>query len=184
MTNGDCFRDRRKTDSRVTLRPPVLPAGLFGRTFFMNIPEMFWDLLPPPLCRSTWNKDSIVVQCEDRVPNGETAWRLVDPALALTVPSAAIKFNQCREQLSRNSVNYETTTKPPRGRPSRSRQIVTRDFRFALPSLSSSLRPFHPSLPVTVGHLFSLISHRFVISVVARLTELKRLFNTAIRRPV
>lgn len=37
----------------VTFSSPVLPAGLFGNTFFMNIPDMFCDLLELPLCRST-----------------------------------------------------------------------------------------------------------------------------------
>lgn len=41
----------------VTFSSPVLPAGLFGNTFFMNIPDMFCDLLELPLCRSTQNEE-------------------------------------------------------------------------------------------------------------------------------
>lgn len=32
----------------ITFRSPVLPAGLFGRTFFMKIPEIFSDAFGPP----------------------------------------------------------------------------------------------------------------------------------------
>lgn len=48
--------EQNSTRIYVTFNSPVLPAGLFGNTFFMNIPDMFCDLLELPLCRSTWNK--------------------------------------------------------------------------------------------------------------------------------
>lgn len=51
----------------VTFSSPVLPAGLFGNTFFMNIPDMFCDLLELPLCRSTQNEEFEIRNIESMI---------------------------------------------------------------------------------------------------------------------
>lgn len=135
--------------NRVTLRPPVLPAGLFGSTFLINIPEIFWDLLEPPLCRSTWKREidhRLLNVPLNGVQSTEQPWLVDSHRLSV------VKFNQgllCASvTLVSDFVNSgNRVIGEHRGIWGRS----PRDFR-------SDILP----VPISPGRLFSLLYRRIV----------------------